>query len=54
MKPYYDHGGITICLGDCREVLLELEADLVLEEMVLSELEDLLYLLEQGPAEEVA
>lgn len=21
MKPYYDHGGITIYLGDCREVL---------------------------------
>lgn len=31
MKPYYDHGGITIYHGDCREVLPGLpEADLVL------------------------
>lgn len=33
MKPYYDHGGITIYHGDCREVLPNLEAgsvDLVL------------------------
>lgn len=25
MKPYYEHGGITIYHGDCREVLPELE-----------------------------
>ena len=31
MKPYYDHAGITIYHGDCREVLPELEpVDLVL------------------------
>jgi len=31
MKPYYDHGGITIYHADCREVLPALEpADLVL------------------------
>ena len=31
MKPYYEHGGITIYHGDCREVLPGLEAvDLVL------------------------
>jgi site-specific DNA-methyltransferase (adenine-specific) len=31
MKPYYEHGGITIYHGDCREVLPQLESiDLVL------------------------
>lgn len=25
MKPYYEHGGITIYNGDCREVLPTLE-----------------------------
>ena len=31
MKPYYDHAGITIYLGDCREILPTLEpVDLVL------------------------
>ena len=31
MTPYYDHGGITIYHGDCREILPELEpVDLVL------------------------
>jgi site-specific DNA-methyltransferase (adenine-specific) len=31
MKPYYEHGGITIYHGDCREVLPTLEkVDLVL------------------------
>lgn len=30
MKPYYEHAGITIYHGDCREVLPSLEADLVL------------------------
>ena len=25
MKPYYEHAGITIYHGDCREVLPELE-----------------------------
>ena len=30
MKPYYDHAGITIYHGDCREVLPELNGDIVL------------------------
>jgi DNA modification methylase len=32
MKPYYEHGGVTIYHGDCRDVLPQLEgrADLVL------------------------
>ena len=30
MKPYYDHAGITIYHGDCREVLSDLKSDLVL------------------------
>lgn len=31
MKPYYDHGGISIYLGDCREILPTLpKVDLVL------------------------
>lgn len=31
MKPYYEHGGITIYHGDCREILPQLEpVDLVL------------------------
>jgi DNA modification methylase len=31
MKPYYEHGGITIYHGDCREVLSEIgDVDLVL------------------------
>ncbi len=25
MKPYYEHAGITIYHGDCREVLLDLD-----------------------------
>lgn len=29
MKPYYEHGGITIYHGDCREVLPGLEADVM-------------------------
>ena len=29
MKPYYEHGGITIYHGDCREVMPGLEADVV-------------------------
>lgn len=29
MKPYYEHGGITIYHGDCREVLPSLQADLL-------------------------
>ena len=29
MKPYYDHGGIQIFLGDCREVLPLVTADVV-------------------------
>ena len=30
MKPYYDHGGITIYHGDCRALLADLRADLLL------------------------
>lgn len=30
MRPYYEHGGITIYHGDCREMLLGLSADLLL------------------------
>jgi site-specific DNA-methyltransferase (adenine-specific) len=29
MKPYYDHAGITIFHGDCREILPGLKADVV-------------------------
>lgn len=29
MRPYYDHAGITIYLGDCRDVLPHVSADLV-------------------------
>ena len=29
MKPYYDHAGITIYHGDCREILLHVKADVV-------------------------
>jgi len=28
-KPYYDHGGIQIYLGDCHEILPSVEADVV-------------------------
>jgi site-specific DNA-methyltransferase (adenine-specific) len=30
MKPYYEHGGVTIYHGDCRDVLPELTADVVI------------------------
>ncbi len=30
MEPYYDEGGITIYHGDCREILSELTADVVI------------------------
>lgn len=29
MQPYYEHGGITILLGDCREILPTLDADVM-------------------------
>jgi len=29
MQPYYDHNGITIYHGDCREILPDLQADAV-------------------------
>lgn len=29
MTPYYEHGGLTIYHGDCREVLASLKADLL-------------------------
>jgi DNA modification methylase len=30
MKPYYEHAGVTIYHGDCREILPHVKADLVL------------------------
>lgn len=33
MTPYYEHGGITIYHGDCREVLPTLAADVVLTDL---------------------
>ena len=32
MKPYYEHAGITIYHGDCREVLPQLEYDVVVSD----------------------
>jgi hypothetical protein len=32
MKPYYEHGGITIYHGDCREVLPWLDADVMISD----------------------
>ena len=29
MKPYYEHGGITIYHGDCRDVLPTVKADVL-------------------------
>lgn len=29
MKPYYDHGGVTIYHGDCREILPHVSADVL-------------------------
>ena len=29
MKPYYDHAGIQIFLGDCREILPTVTADVL-------------------------
>ena len=29
MEPYYEHAGITIWHGDCREILPDLKADAV-------------------------
>ncbi len=34
MKPYYDHAGITIFHGDCREVLPSLRADTIITDPV--------------------
>lgn len=34
MKPYYEHGGITIYHGDCREILPDLKADVVITDPV--------------------
>lgn len=34
MKPYYEHGGITIYHGDCREVMPQLSADALLTDPV--------------------
>lgn len=33
MKPYYEHAGITIYHGDCREVLPTLKADVILTDL---------------------
>lgn len=32
MKPYYEHGGITIYHGDCREVLPQLDVDVIVSD----------------------
>lgn len=32
MKPYYEHAGITIYHGDCRELLPRLEADVIVSD----------------------
>jgi DNA modification methylase len=32
MSPYYEHGGITIYLGDCREILPTLAADVLVSD----------------------
>lgn len=34
MKPYYEHAGITIYYGDCRELLPELEAESIVTDPV--------------------
>lgn len=34
MKPYYEHAGITIYHGDCREILPQLEADAIITDPV--------------------
>lgn len=33
MKPYYEHGGITIYHGDCRELLLFVKADVLISDV---------------------
>ena len=30
MKPYYEHGGITIYHGDCREIMASLAWDVMM------------------------
>ena len=37
MKPYYEHGGITIYHGDCREILPTLSADPIITDPPFSE-----------------
>ncbi len=34
MKPYYDHGGITIYHGDCREILSDLDVQVCITDPV--------------------
>lgn len=34
MKPYYEHAGITIYHGDCREILPQIEADVCITDPV--------------------
>lgn len=34
MTPYYEHAGITICHGDCREVLPQIEAQVIITDPV--------------------
>lgn len=34
MSPYYEHAGITIYHGDCREVLPQLEAESIITDPV--------------------
>jgi len=33
MKPYYDHNGITIYHGDCREILPTIKADVIVSDV---------------------
>ena len=34
MKPYYEHAGITIICGDCREFLPQLEAESIITDPI--------------------
>ena len=34
MKPYYEHAGITIYHGDCREILPQISAETVITDPV--------------------
>ncbi len=40
MKPYYEHGGVTIYHGDCREVLPSLHGDAIITDPIWSNSHD--------------